>query len=271
MPCGLYADEAAARSRRSSAPGAQDARVWAVDAASSFSRPGPRLVDGVELLAHLLHPEPGRAGRARVPRGRPARPVGRPAPAAATGGRAPRRRSNRRRRRSQRDHRTYLERAPTAAAPLAAQRAEAGHPPATQAAEVAADRDVRHAEGEDQVDDHVEADLRRDVVQAAVPGFEEGRGHQPEDGTRGADGQILGREDQGAQRAAEQRDEEDRGETPGADRALQQGAQEVEGEHVDAEVDQAGVEEAAGDDPVVLALGDADGRPSRRTPKPSRP
>ena len=31
--------------------------VYAVDAASSFSRPGPRLVDGVELLAHLLHPE----------------------------------------------------------------------------------------------------------------------------------------------------------------------------------------------------------------------
>ena len=32
-------------------------RVVAVDAASSFSRPGPRLVDGVELLAHLLHPD----------------------------------------------------------------------------------------------------------------------------------------------------------------------------------------------------------------------
>ena len=31
-------------------------RGWAVDAAASFSRPGPRLIDGVELLAHLLHP-----------------------------------------------------------------------------------------------------------------------------------------------------------------------------------------------------------------------
>ena len=31
-------------------------RVFAVDAAASFSRPGPRLVDGTELLAHLLHP-----------------------------------------------------------------------------------------------------------------------------------------------------------------------------------------------------------------------
>jgi len=29
----------------------------AVDASSYFSRPGPRLVDGVELLGHLLHPD----------------------------------------------------------------------------------------------------------------------------------------------------------------------------------------------------------------------
>lgn len=32
-------------------------RVVAVDASAYFSRPGPRLVDGVELLAHILHPE----------------------------------------------------------------------------------------------------------------------------------------------------------------------------------------------------------------------
>jgi hypothetical protein len=32
-------------------------RIWAVDGAASFSRPGPRLVDGTELLAHLLHPD----------------------------------------------------------------------------------------------------------------------------------------------------------------------------------------------------------------------
>jgi iron complex transport system substrate-binding protein len=31
--------------------------VIAVDAAAYFSRPGPRLVEGVELLGHLLHPE----------------------------------------------------------------------------------------------------------------------------------------------------------------------------------------------------------------------
>jgi iron complex transport system substrate-binding protein len=59
MPCGLYAPEAAAQTRehgeRLRGLGAE--RVVAVDAASSFSRPGPRLVDGVELLAHLLHPD----------------------------------------------------------------------------------------------------------------------------------------------------------------------------------------------------------------------
>ena len=32
-------------------------RVVAVDASAYFSRPGPRLVDGLELLAHVLHPE----------------------------------------------------------------------------------------------------------------------------------------------------------------------------------------------------------------------
>jgi iron complex transport system substrate-binding protein len=59
MPCGLYVEEAAeqalARSERLDSLGAE--RVYAVDAASSFSRPGPRLVEGAELLAHLLHPD----------------------------------------------------------------------------------------------------------------------------------------------------------------------------------------------------------------------
>jgi iron complex transport system substrate-binding protein len=33
-----------------------NAAVWAVDANASFARPGPRLVDGVEALAGILHP-----------------------------------------------------------------------------------------------------------------------------------------------------------------------------------------------------------------------
>ncbi|MGH2805112.1 MAG: ABC transporter substrate-binding protein, partial [Thermoleophilaceae bacterium] len=58
MPCGLYAEEAAAEAVRWRRHlGLLGARVVAVDAAAYFSRPGPRLVDGVELLGHLLHPE----------------------------------------------------------------------------------------------------------------------------------------------------------------------------------------------------------------------
>lgn len=59
MPCGLYCDQAAAEAERHrpelAALGA--GRVVAVDAAASFSRPGPRLADGVKLLGHLLHPD----------------------------------------------------------------------------------------------------------------------------------------------------------------------------------------------------------------------
>jgi iron complex transport system substrate-binding protein len=59
MPCGLYAEEAEreARRHRRRLDGLGAREVHAVDAASSFSRPGPRLADGVELLGHLLHPD----------------------------------------------------------------------------------------------------------------------------------------------------------------------------------------------------------------------
>lgn len=38
-------------------PAVQQGRVYAVDANSYFARPGPRVVDGTELLAHLIHPD----------------------------------------------------------------------------------------------------------------------------------------------------------------------------------------------------------------------
>jgi iron complex transport system substrate-binding protein len=38
-------------------PAVRDGRVYAVDANSYFARPGPRVVDGTELLAHLIHPD----------------------------------------------------------------------------------------------------------------------------------------------------------------------------------------------------------------------
>jgi iron complex transport system substrate-binding protein len=54
MPCGWDAARAA---REAEALGdLAGARVVGVDGAAYFSRPGPRLVDGTELLASILHP-----------------------------------------------------------------------------------------------------------------------------------------------------------------------------------------------------------------------
>ena len=75
MPCGYDAARAhagGARATPSELRGVGAARVVAVDASAYFSRPGPRLVDGLELLAHVLHPRAacrrgaGRRRRARA-------------------------------------------------------------------------------------------------------------------------------------------------------------------------------------------------------------
>lgn len=59
MPCGFDAEIAHRESEmqrdRLAALGA--GQVVAVDAAAYFSRPGPRIIEGLELLAHILHPE----------------------------------------------------------------------------------------------------------------------------------------------------------------------------------------------------------------------
>jgi iron complex transport system substrate-binding protein len=66
MPCG-YGLPAAVQEGAALARLAE--RVFAVDASSHFSRPGPRLVDGLEVMAWALHPEafpeppPGRIAR----------------------------------------------------------------------------------------------------------------------------------------------------------------------------------------------------------------
>jgi iron complex transport system substrate-binding protein len=58
MPCGYDTARAAEEtSIERERLAALDARVVAVDASAYFSRPGPRLVDGVELLGHILHPD----------------------------------------------------------------------------------------------------------------------------------------------------------------------------------------------------------------------
>jgi iron complex transport system substrate-binding protein len=55
MPCGWNAERAAIEAARLGSVG--EARVLGVDGAAFFSRPGPRLVDGVELLASVFHPD----------------------------------------------------------------------------------------------------------------------------------------------------------------------------------------------------------------------
>ncbi|TAL01534.1 MAG: cobalamin-binding protein [Rhodospirillaceae bacterium] len=64
MPCGYHLDAAANQARRlidypgySDLPAVRDDRVYVVDASSYFARPGPRVLAGAELLAHLIHPE----------------------------------------------------------------------------------------------------------------------------------------------------------------------------------------------------------------------
>lgn len=59
MPCGFDAQIAyrEAEMHREQLARLGAGEVVAVNAAAYFSRPGPRIVDGLELLAHILHPE----------------------------------------------------------------------------------------------------------------------------------------------------------------------------------------------------------------------
>ena len=76
MPCGYYLEEAEEEAggivthpELRETPAARNGMVFAVDATSYFSRPGPRIVDGLEILAWALHPDaypeppPGRIAR----------------------------------------------------------------------------------------------------------------------------------------------------------------------------------------------------------------
>jgi iron complex transport system substrate-binding protein len=64
MPCGFHLEESAkaaetlfARPGWSEIPAVRSGRVYAADASSYFARPGPRVVEGTELLAHLIQPD----------------------------------------------------------------------------------------------------------------------------------------------------------------------------------------------------------------------
>jgi iron complex transport system substrate-binding protein len=78
MPCGYYLEEAEEEAARvfqhpelRETPAVRNGNVYAVDATSYFSRPGPRIVDGLEILAWALHPDafpeppPGAIARVR--------------------------------------------------------------------------------------------------------------------------------------------------------------------------------------------------------------
>jgi len=64
MPCGFGMERAARESEVlrtlhgwDDTPAVRSGEVYAVDGNAHFSRPGPRLVDGIEVLAHILHPD----------------------------------------------------------------------------------------------------------------------------------------------------------------------------------------------------------------------
>jgi iron complex transport system substrate-binding protein len=63
IPCGYYIADILRQVPQTNFPAAwfdlpavKNGNVWAVDATSYFSRPAPRVVDGAEILARILHP-----------------------------------------------------------------------------------------------------------------------------------------------------------------------------------------------------------------------
>jgi ABC-type Fe3+-hydroxamate transport system substrate-binding protein len=64
IPCGYYKEDILRQLPSANLPAGwrdlaavRNGEVWVTDATSYFSRPGPRVVDGVEILARILHPE----------------------------------------------------------------------------------------------------------------------------------------------------------------------------------------------------------------------
>jgi iron complex transport system substrate-binding protein len=64
MPCGFDTERAARelaavrdRPEWRGLPAVARGAVWVTNGSAYFSRPGPRMVDGLEILAHALHPD----------------------------------------------------------------------------------------------------------------------------------------------------------------------------------------------------------------------
>jgi iron complex transport system substrate-binding protein len=78
IPCGYYKEDIFRQLPQSrlpegwnDLPAVKNEAVWAVDATSYFSRPGPRVIEGVEILSRILHPqlfgEPSDSEAMRIP------------------------------------------------------------------------------------------------------------------------------------------------------------------------------------------------------------
>lgn len=64
MPCGFHLDDTVREWRRTTVPpwlvempAVQRGAVFALDGSSYFSRPGPRVIDGIEMLAEIMDPD----------------------------------------------------------------------------------------------------------------------------------------------------------------------------------------------------------------------
>ncbi len=70
-PCGYHLDDSFAFAEQIASRFGTNTEVWAVDADAYVVRPGPRVVDGVEVLAQIFHPDrrgqPDAARARRVP------------------------------------------------------------------------------------------------------------------------------------------------------------------------------------------------------------
>jgi iron complex transport system substrate-binding protein len=64
MPCGYHIHEAVAEWRRTPRPGywrsiqaVRRGQVFVVDGSAYYSRPGPRVLEGIEMLAEIFDPD----------------------------------------------------------------------------------------------------------------------------------------------------------------------------------------------------------------------
>src|SRR5207247_519776 len=126
-----------------------------------------------------------------------------------------------------------------------------------QPADVAAPGDVGEREGDHEVDEDEATYAALHHWNLSCAHLNGGGAHDPEHGPRGAHRERVGRDEQRTERPGEQRDGIHDAELQAAERGLEHLSKHVQDIHVEADVEQVLVQEAAGDDPPQLAMGDA--------------